>query len=423
MKTNRHLIPRLASALTLIAGALLLASALTSCRGGRGPAVQKPIVETAVPVVQDIYQKYTFTGSVHGEHEAQIGVKVPGRVAAIKTDIGEKVKAGQVLLTLDSGDIAAQLSAATHSYQAAKERLAEMKAGGRPEERVQVQAALDAAKTAKKNAEANYDRQKALFDAGVISQSALDIAQQQRDTARAQYEVAKQQMAIVQKGARIEDVRMQELAVKAAADGVAALSATLAGSTVRAPFDSVVSAKYTDVGNYAAPGMPLLMVVDDTTLKITFTAPIDQANVISKAEKVNVVSDSQDYPAKITKVSPAADPKSRQVTAEAHLIEAKPLTAGSFVEVLVEQMAAKGALTTSRRSVLSVSENPYVFVVVDGKVKRKPVTLGALNDEVFEIKSGLTTSDEVVVTGQAFVKEGQDVEARKQNAKTDETGG
>jgi multidrug efflux pump subunit AcrA (membrane-fusion protein) len=423
MKTNGHRFLQPLTWLTLIAIAALFTFVAASCRGERGPGIQKPIVETAAPIVQDIYQKYTFTGSVHGEHEAQIGVKVPGRVTAIKTDVGKRVKAGQVLITLDSGDIAAQLSAATNSYKAAKERLAEMRAGGRPEERAQAQAALEAAKTTRDTAEANYERQKALFDAGVISQSALDLAKQQCDAAKSQYEAAKQQMAMIQKGARIEDIRMQELAVKAAADNVAALSATLAGSTVRAPFDSVVSAKYTDVGNYAAPGMPLLMLVDDSVLKITFTAPIDQADILPKAEKVNVIADGTDYPAKITKVYPVADQKSRQVSAEAHLIGLKPLTTGSFVEVRVEQLAAKGVLTTTRRSVLSVSENPYVFVIMDGKVKKKPVTLGVFNDEYIEIKSGLTTSDQVIVSGQAFVKEGQDVEARKQSAATNDSGG
>jgi HlyD family secretion protein len=214
-----------------------------------------PSVEIAVPVEVRPVESSTLVlsvsagGSVAATEEVTITTKVIGRVESVLVREGDRVRAGQVVLRLESGELMAQLRQAQASLVAAQARLQMMQQGARPQERSQVEeqvkqaeanlvgtrarlqmlergarpqersqaeAAVAQARSNYETARANLERTQALFQAGAVSKAQLDAAQLQTDVARSQYDAAQQQLSLVQAGARPEEIEMARSQVRAA---------------------------------------------------------------------------------------------------------------------------------------------------------------------------------------------------------------
>src|SRR6266498_2658853 len=125
----------------------------------------------------------SVSGYVVAHHKTAVGAKVMGRVAWIGVEKGDKVQQGQVLVRLEDSEFRAQSNQARANLAAAQARLDQLRTGSRPQEKL-------------KNAEADYERTRKLYQAGVSSKADLDRALAQRDTARALFEAASQSSAM-----------------------------------------------------------------------------------------------------------------------------------------------------------------------------------------------------------------------------------
>ncbi len=214
-----------------------------------------PPTEVAVPVevrpveARTLVETVVAGGSVAAVEEVTVTTKLTGRVQAVLVKEGDRVRAGQVLVRLESGELAAQvhqaeanLAAAQARLQmlgqgarpqertqaedqvrqaeanlaAAQARLQMVERGARPQERAQVEAAVAQAKANYETAKANLERMQALYETGAISKAQLDAAQLQHDVARSQYDAAVQHWNMVQIGPRPEEIEMARSQVRAA---------------------------------------------------------------------------------------------------------------------------------------------------------------------------------------------------------------
>jgi RND family efflux transporter MFP subunit len=226
---------------------------------------------TAKVGYQNIDKSYSTEATVEAVRQSTVSAQVSGRITAVNFDVGDFVKAGQVIVRIDPSELS----------QAA--------AGSR------AQVAQAAAQLA--NAKANYERQVQLFQQKFISQAALDRA-------TAEYRAA-------QAGAQ-------------AAQAGAGQTATIRSyTTLTAPFSGVVMARHVEVGEMATPGKPLMTGFDPTDLRVVANIPQYKLAEVQKSAKASVEIPSLNkwIEAKGITVLPSADTATHTVKVRIDLPE------------------------------------------------------------------------------------------------------
>lgn len=349
--------------LAALALALLAAGVVPRLHASRALAAQTSQQDTlAVSVVNPqpapAEQELVLPGAATPYADAAIYARTTGYVAHWYTDIGTRVKAGQVLADIAAPDLNAQLRAA------------------RADE-AQASAAYAYAKTTA-----------ARWQAMLQSQS---VAQQDADT-------------------KASDMQMKQAALAAARANVARLVELVSFEKITAPFDGVVTARDVNVGALVtAGGTPgsasaaneLFHVSQTQTLRVFVDVPQDAAAQATPAAQVWLAT--QQYPgrrfaARIVRNAGAIDPVSRTLRVEIDVDNADgALLPGAYVQAHLALKDAAPALELPASALLFRPDGVTVATVDrNGKVRLKPVHLGRDFGTRVEVTSGLAASDRVI---------------------------
>ncbi|RDY65672.1 efflux RND transporter periplasmic adaptor subunit [Lysobacter soli] len=347
------------SAWTLVAFSTFL---LSAC--GRDGAVEeapRPVLVTH-PVAAD-HTASAFAGDVRAREESPLSFRVGGKLVQRNVDVGDHVRAGQVLATLDPGDLEAQARAAKAQLAAAEAELGRARA--------------DQARFAK------------LANEQLVSRSTLDAqnaaataAQGQVNAARAEVEVASNQAAY---------------------------------SQLRATRDGVIAARQAEAGQVVAAGQLVFTLAADGVREIAFALPETMAGKVKAGQPVQVEAWSrpgQRWNGRIREISPAADPASRTFAAR--------VTVDAPAGAIDLGQSARVYLPTDTRGGLSVPiaalqrENGKASVfVVDMKtstVKLRPVQAGAFGEDRVPVQGELAANEWIVAAGGHLLRDGQKVQ-------------
>lgn len=194
--------------------------------------------------------------------EAALGFQAAGRIAAIRVNEGDRVKAGDTLAMLDRTELSAREAQSLAQVGAAQAALSELERGARSEELAQAREADSAAAVRLADAQRDLARVQRLFTGGAASQEALDKARLGADVARSQREQAAQQLRLVQTGPRAERITAQRAVVASAQAMARQVAAQLANAVLIAPFDGVVTVRQRQPGEIVAPGSPVVTVAN-----------------------------------------------------------------------------------------------------------------------------------------------------------------
>jgi HlyD family secretion protein len=223
---------------------------------------------------------------------ADLGVPMGGRVAEVDVREGDRVSAGQVLARLETLEIEARLAQAEAQVAAARARLLELERGSRPEERAQAQAAVAAARTRRDDAERALVRTRTLLEGGAVSQEQLDQAEAGLAIAVAQHDQAVEQLQLVTRGARVEQLAAQEAQVRLAEATVMQVRAALESALVRAPFAGIVTLRHRQPGEIVAAGSPIVTVMDPHSRWVRIYVRGDEIGRVSLDQPAVILSDS-----------------------------------------------------------------------------------------------------------------------------------
>lgn len=226
--------------------------------------------------------------------EADLGFELPGRVAAVDVREGDGVERGEVVARLDAAEVAAAVSAARANADAARARLAEMRAGVRGEERAQGRAALRASAERLEDAARDQARARRLFEGGAVSREALDKAESAYRVAEAARDQAREQLRVLEAGARAEQIAAQEAMVASADAAVRQAEARLDHAAIRAPFPGVVTIRHREAGETVQPGQPVVTVMNPADRWVRIYIPADRIGAVSVGQRAEIRSDT--YP-------------------------------------------------------------------------------------------------------------------------------
>ena len=288
---------------------LMMSVLLTGCSGSSPKAETDAVAEVSKPV-------FVMAGIIDANEKAQITSKLSAKVAGISVEVGSVVQKGDLLITLDTKDIEAQVAQAQAGVNTAQANLLKMEAGARPEQIAQAESALASAQISYTNSKNNADRNQQLLAAGAISQSQLESAQTQLAAAQAQYDSAQNQLNLLVKGESEESLNVLRAQVAQSQAALELAQTQLANGSLVAPISGVVSAKNINLGELAAPGVALISVVKPDSLFVKASLPDSFIEDVHVGDEVVVkVPDIQEqqFNGKISVIDPVIDSRSKSV--------------------------------------------------------------------------------------------------------------
>lgn len=224
--------------------------------------------------------------------DAQLGFKVPGRVAARLVSEGEQVTAGQLIARLDDTEQQQQVVLRQAELDAVQAVLAELEAGSRPQEIAAVAAALRSAEAERDRVRLDFTRAQELRVKEVIADREFETVQAQLKVAEARAAEAAERLKLVQEGPRAETI-LQARARAAQAQAAVALAGTQLDHTrLVSPMAGTVLSHNIEPGEFVAAGTPVVTVAD--TVHVWVRTYLDQSDLgrVRHGQKVVVRTDS-----------------------------------------------------------------------------------------------------------------------------------
>ncbi|OIQ09982.1 macrolide export protein MacA [Moorella thermoacetica] len=370
----------------------VLALGVAGC-GARAGASNQVTVKAVAASKGKMAATVEVTGALVPARTANVVSKLSGQVTAVKADVGDRVRSGQVLVEIDTKELQAQLQQAEAAVRSVQDQ-AEQARIGMDSARV----AIANAKVALDAAQKYYDRIKALADAGAASQSQLDDAQTKLDQAKNGYEAANKQYEAAQK--QYETASGSGLAQAEAAVNI--IKVNMSNASITSPITGVVTNRNINPGEMAAPTspQPLLTIADTSTLKLQGTVGQEAVPLLSTGQKVTVTLDAlpgREFTGTVTQVGPVAATTGQRFPVEISLPNPGELKAGMTARAVFKLTAPEGVVVPLA-AVRTDNGQDYVFVVKNGTVERRQVVLGLKNDEQVMILKGLQAGEQVAVT-------------------------
>lgn len=194
--------------------------------------------------------------------EIDVASKIPGRVKAIAVREGDRIQAGQELVTIESQEVSARIDQVRAAVGAARAKLALARHGARPEEKDQARRALETAQAQLEVARKAHDRATALLETETITQATFDDADFKYKAAQDQVAVAQARYDVVVKGARAEELEALEALVRQGEGSLAEVESFGRETVQTAPIGGEVAKILVHRGELAATGFPILTLVD-----------------------------------------------------------------------------------------------------------------------------------------------------------------
>jgi len=259
--------------------------------------------------------------TLHGNvdiREVDLAFRVPGRIARIAVEEGQKVSAGEELAAIDTASLDARIGEASAQVEQARAQLLKLRNGNRPQDIGQARARVAAAAAAAKAAEEQYRRRAGLVAPGAISRAIWDQTVADRARARAQLAEAQQALSLVRTGSRPEDVAAAGAQLHAAEAARTSAATDLRDTRLTAPLDAVVETRAQEPGAIVQAGQTVLTLAINRPLRVrAYVSEPDLAR-IGPNMPVEVVADGnpRTYRGTIGWISPKAEFTPRSVETE-----------------------------------------------------------------------------------------------------------
>ncbi len=388
--------------------AILLILALTGCsRRSENPQASSIAPESAlvVPVARasraNLSNDIKLTAEFQPYQEVDVMAKVSGYVKSIKVDIGDRVREGQLIATLEIPEMQDDLARASATIDAANAEVA-------------------MARDAIRRTESQYQIAHLSFtrildvsqkEKGLVPQQEVDeahsrdeVAQEQIAEARSRLQAAEQRTRV----ARTEEARVKTL---------------LQYATINAPFAGVITKRFANTGSMIQAGtssqsqaMPLVRLAQNNVLRLVLPVPESAVSRIHVGETldVHVSSLNRTFPGRVARSTGNVQMSTRTMDTQVDVQNANfTLLPGMYAEVDLRLDSRENALSVPVDAIEGTGAAAHVFVVREpGTIQSTAVAPGVETAQRVEILSGIAEGDMVVVGRRSGLKDGQKVEPK-----------
>jgi RND family efflux transporter MFP subunit len=383
-------------ALTALAGA---ACSSSHASAQRADASSAPSVAVARVMRGDIAQSLTIAAEFRPFQEIEVHAKVAGYLKSISVDVGDRVKAGQLLAVLEIPELQDEIKQDAASVKRADEEVN------------RAQADLERARSAHDVAHVASTRL-----AGVLKARPNLVAQQDIDEATGRDRVAEAQVSTAQ--AALASAKEQIEIAKAAQGKTQTL---FDYARITAPFAGVITHRYADTGAMIQAGtssqtqaMPIVRLSQNDKLRLVIPVPESAVSRIHVGDAVAVAVQSlhRTVTGKIARFSDRLDTDTRTMHVEVDVSNPKlELVPGMYADATLALDAAKDAVVAPVQAIDRTEKGARVLVVSGdgrstGTIEERKVSLGLEAADRIEVTRGLNSGDLVVVGSRAQLKPG-----------------
>jgi RND family efflux transporter MFP subunit len=374
-----------------VAGVAVVGLAALGCSGkadSRRPEDAPRRVQVVKAEKRKIPRTVVAVGTLAAEDRAELGFKVPGRLARWDVDLGSRVGAQSVLAELDARDYELRRDRAQAALEQARARLGLPVAGDSDELDPHEVGIVRQAKARLEQATVSLNRSRELRDQGILAQSEYDASDAAFKVAQSLYNDA------------LEEVNNRRGILAERRSDLALADQQLVDTRLVAPFAGAVQQRRANLGEYLAAGAPVLTLVKLTPLRLRLDVPEREALSIRTGQDVAVRTEGalDAWPGRIVRLSPAIDEASRSLIVEAEVDNSKGLLRpGSFARAEIQTESGGDSLVIPQSSLVLFAGIEKVVTVKEGKALERPVTTGRRTGDQVEILSGLEDGDAVVL--------------------------
>jgi RND family efflux transporter MFP subunit len=426
-------------------GTSLFFLVLTGC-GQQQPEAQTPMPAVTVEV-QDLGNNQLrasseFVGSLEAKQRVALAPRVDGRVVEVAVEEGDTVQEGDLILQLqtsreqgevDSAESEVKIQQSNVSNAEAELRVVEAEVASAEADVAQSQADLREQKAELELAQTTLERTKFLVKQGAQSQQVLDDRTRDLRAAQAKTEALgaawnSSQKALGAAQARVVSSRStiagQQAALQQAISQVGVATDNLDFNRVTAPIDGIVGNIQPKVGDYVDVGEQVTSITQDHTLQLNVNVPLEQASQLKMGLPVEIIDRQGKAIARgdLNFISPRADRNSQAILVKAAFNNNGKLKDDSFARARIIWSEASGVLIPTE-AVSRIAGKSFVFVAIaqqqqDGKnalvAKQKPVELGAIQGQSYQVISGLQKGDRLIISGILNLADGTPINTSEQ---------
>jgi RND family efflux transporter MFP subunit len=381
---------------------------MTACRTSAVAVADIPTVPTATVRPANLANELVLTAEFVPYQDVDVMAKVAGYVKNIRVDIGDHVREGDLLATLEVPELQDEKAKATAGDAAAQANI------------VTAQGAVKRAEASANIAHLSFQR---IQDVSV-KQPGL-VPKQEVDVAQARDLEAAAQLASAQSALRsAEQSQIQADSERSRAN------AMLQYATIRAPFTGVITKRYANTGSMIQAGissqtqaMPVVRLAENSLLRLILPVPVSAVADIHDGDvvSVNVTTLGRTFPGKITRFSDSLTTSTRTMDTEVDVPNRDgTLVPGMYAEVHLHLATHPNVLSVPVDAVDGLGTTvQHVYVVRGGELHLVKVNVGLQTSTQVEILSGVQNGDQVVVGRHSGLSDGEKVTPRAASYESD----
>jgi len=340
-------------AIVILVGAIKKESAIIAAEKNAAVLQEKPptngVILTLAPVT--ITDRINLPGSIEPWTRLQLMSKLGGTITDVLVQEGDRVKKGDILAHIESKDYEIALARTEAAYNLAK---------------------------------SEYERDKSIYDKGVIPASAMDANKMNMQTTMADYENAK---------------------------------LLYSRTTVTSPMDGIIRRMNAKIGLQLSIGDPIAEILEIDRLKGVIGIPESDVLAVKKLDTVGITIqalNNKKISAKVHFLSPSPETIARIYNLELEIDNRDgDIFAGMFIRADIIKKTYQNTIAVPFYSVVSRNDEQFVYVEEDGIARKRYVSLGIMEKWMVQITDGLRPDDRLLVEGHRDVEDNQKVKVVK----------
>jgi len=327
--------------------AIPLALLLISCGAKKKDVVvtEKPVAVTVAPAtINNIAINKAYTGTLEGFKQAKIYSSIPEAVIELPVAEGSLVQTGQAVIVLDKDGPSSRFKQAEAAYLDAKD---------------------------------NYEKMGNLYKQGAISEQTYNGIKTNFEISRANYTAARQQVELT------------------------------------SPISGILTDLSVNVGQYAPLGVPLATVAQTDKMRLNIYVDGRGATYVKNGQRAKINIDAADANSRefvgiVTEVAKSADPDTRQFRVEVQIDnKERILSPGMYARAIITVSELNNVLTIPREAVFMNQGISKVYTLsIDNRAKERTITVGEGTIESYQVLSGLSEGEKIIVLGRNQVEDG-----------------
>ena len=376
---------------------------------------EKNEIVTAVQVVEPhfgyVSDKLSFPGVTSPVTVTDTAFLVPGKIQSMNYEVGQAVKKGDLLATLDSEIYERQVGVASAAVGVAEATDLKVKTGARPQEIEMAKMQMDQAKSGFDLAQKEKDRFDRLYKIDAIPRREHDQVVTQYEVSRKQFEAAQQRYDLVKEGASREDKLIADSGVQVNRAQLAQASTQLQYTRLYSPMTGLITEKKAEEGAVVNAGTPIYEIqsIDSIDLEVFIpSVHLEKIKMGTRTQVTFLENPGEIIEGVVREIKPMSDDKTRSYRMKIRLSKTPHLQsyAGTIGKAtFVTGNKVYGAFVPLACIVSSAdNDDNYVFIVDKGnRAHKTAVKVIKIKDQKALIKGSFPQDAKMVLSGQEYL--------------------